>query len=106
MEKLNQQLLISPNKKGKKMTNKKDGLDFKKAIEELEEINEWFSEEEIDLDEGLEKLKRGKDLILACQKRLNKVETEFIDIKDELENFEQEDTEDLDDLEDIEFDFE
>ncbi|MBD3366335.1 exodeoxyribonuclease VII small subunit [candidate division WWE3 bacterium] len=64
---------------------KKD-LDFKKAIGELEEINEWFSSEDIDLDEGLEKLKKGKELILACQERLDKVETEFIDIKDELEN--------------------
>jgi len=67
------------------MVAKKDEIGFKKAIEELEEINEWFSGEEINLEEGLRKLKRGKELILTCQKRLTEVETEFIDIKDELD---------------------
>ena len=66
------------------MADKKGKISFKKAIEELEEINEWFSKDEIDLEEGLKKLKRGKDLILTCQKRLTEVETEFVDIKEEL----------------------
>jgi len=66
------------------MVDKKDKVSFKKAIEELEEINEWFSRDEIDLEEGLIRLKRGKELILACQKRLAEVETEFVDIKEEL----------------------
>ena len=99
------------------MTAKKDKVDFKKSIDELEEINEWFSSEDIDLEEGLEKLKKGKELILACQKRLNDVETEFVNIKEELENggdagAETDSLEDLDDLDDFEdsdeiaFDFE
>ena len=58
-------------------------LDFKKSIEELEEINRWFQEEEIDLDEGLKRLRRGKDLIKKCRDRLKSVENEFIKIKEE-----------------------
>jgi len=64
------------------MADKKDKISFKKAIEELEEINKWFSEDDIDLEEGLKKLKRGNELILTCQKMLDEAETEFIDIKD------------------------
>jgi len=64
------------------MADKKDKISFKKAIEELEEINKWFSEDDIDLEEGLKKLKRGNELILTCQKILDEAETEFIDIKD------------------------
>jgi len=64
------------------MADKKDKISFKKAVEELEEINKWFSEDDIDLEEGLKKLKRGNELILTCQKMLDEAETEFIDIKD------------------------
>ena len=82
-------------------------FDFKKAIEELEEINRWFQEEEIDLDEGLEKLKRGKALIAKCRTRLGEAETEFVDIKKDLEEGDLAIEEKLDpDLDDLEFDFE
>lgn len=89
------------------MTSKKDKLNFKKSIEELEKINEWFSKEDIDLEEGLNKLKKGKDLILSCQKRLNEVETEFKDIKEELETQNEEDIENVDlESEELGLDFE
>lgn len=58
-------------------------FDFKKSIQELEEINRWFQEEEVDLDEGLKKLRRGKDLIQKCRERLKNVENEFTKIKEE-----------------------
>jgi exodeoxyribonuclease VII small subunit len=60
-----------------------DNVDFAGAIRELEEINRWFQDEEIDLDEGLEKLKRGKELIGACRARLKTVENEFTKIRDD-----------------------
>jgi exodeoxyribonuclease VII small subunit len=93
------------------MTAKTDktnqNFDFKKAIEELEQINLWFQEEDIDLDEGLEKLKKGKELISKCQTRLKKAETEFISVKEDLENEEIVYGEDEDlGLEDLELDFE
>lgn len=66
------------------MSNKSD-FQFKKAMEQLEEINQWFQEEDIDLEEGLNKLRQGKDLIVACRQRLAEVENEFISIKKEFE---------------------
>ena len=38
---------------------KEETLDFAKAMAELEEINRWFQNQEIDLDEGLRKLITG-----------------------------------------------
>lgn len=66
------------------MSDKKDKIfDFAKAIEELEEINRWFQSEEIDLDEGLAKFRRGLELIKKSRKRLQEVENEFKEIKKE-----------------------
>ena len=67
-----------------------DDFDFKKSIEELEEINRWFQEEEVDLDVGLTKLRRGKDLIKKCRDRLKNVENEFIKIKEEFKEADSE----------------
>lgn len=58
-------------------------FDFAKAIEELEEINHWFQSEEIDLDEGLAKFRRGLELIKKSRRRLQEVENEFTKIKKE-----------------------
>jgi exodeoxyribonuclease VII small subunit len=64
-------------------------FDFAASIAKLEEINAWFQNEDLDLDEGLEKLKTGKDLIKKCRARLREVENEFIDIKKEFAQDEQ-----------------
>ncbi len=61
----------------------KNGFDFATAMKELEEINRWFQDEDIDLDQGLDKLKRAKELISQCRDRLKNVENEFVKIKDE-----------------------
>jgi exodeoxyribonuclease VII small subunit len=58
-------------------------LNFADSINKLEEINSWFQTEDIDLDEGLKKLKEGKDLIKKCRERLAEVENEFVKIKEE-----------------------
>jgi exodeoxyribonuclease VII small subunit len=58
-------------------------LDFTKSINRLEEINTWFQNEDFNLDEGLQKLKEGKDLIKKCRTRLQEVENEFVKIKHE-----------------------
>lgn len=55
--------------------------DFTQTIKELEEINQWFQNEDINLDEGLAKFRRGMDLIKKCRDRLKQVENEFIEIK-------------------------
>ena len=54
---------------------------FAKAMKELEELNNWFQSQDIDLDEGLKKLRRGGELIKQCQTQLKDIENEFIEIK-------------------------
>lgn len=61
-------------------------FDFSKAIKELEEINHWFQSEDIDLDEGLAKFRRGLALIKQCKMRIKRVENEFTEIKREFES--------------------
>ena len=62
---------------------KNKSFDFAKAIEELEGINRWFQNEEINLDEGLAKFRRGLELIKKSRERLKQVENEFKEIKKE-----------------------
>ena len=56
-------------------------FNFNQALKDLEEINRWFQQEEIDLEEGLTKLKAGKELIAQCRARLKEVENEFTQIQ-------------------------
>ena len=66
-------------------------FDFTESVNKLEEINTWFQNEDIDLDEGLYKLKAGNELIKKCRVRLKEVENEFIKIKKEFAEEAQED---------------
>lgn len=65
-------------------------FDFSKAIDELEQINRWFQDEDIDLDTGLSKFRRGLELIKKCRERLKHVENEFVEIKKEFATEEKE----------------
>jgi exodeoxyribonuclease VII small subunit len=56
-------------------------FNFTKAYQEIEEINEWFQGEEIDLDEALRKYERGMELINKCKERLKEAENKFEEIK-------------------------
>jgi len=56
-------------------------FNFTKAYQEIEEINEWFQKEEIDLDKALQKYQRGMELIKKCQKLLQEAENRFEEIK-------------------------
>jgi exodeoxyribonuclease VII small subunit len=67
----------------KPMTDDPKNFDFTMSIKQLEEINSWFQNEDFNLDEGLQKLKVGKDLIKKCRGRLQQVENEFVKIKQE-----------------------
>lgn len=58
-------------------------FDFTQSIKRLEEINAWFQNEDLNLDEGLHKLKDGKDLIKMLKSRLREAENEFVKIKKE-----------------------
>lgn len=63
------------------MTTKK--LSMNEAMKELEKINNWFQNEDIDLDEGLEKLQQAQQLTQQIKARLNEVENKFIALKEE-----------------------
>lgn len=56
-------------------------FNFTKAYKEIEEINEWFQREDIDLDEALEKYEKGMELIQKCKERLKESENKFEEIK-------------------------
>ena len=68
----------------------KEKFNFTKAYQELEEINEWFQQEDIDLEKGLEKYKKGLELVKKCRERLEKTENQLRDIQKE---FPEEDSE-------------
>lgn len=66
-------------------TTKQQG-DLKKSFDELKKIADWFEDQqEVDVEAGLEKVKRGVRLIKECRERLSEVENEFEEIKKELE---------------------
>lgn len=53
-------------------------------LKRLSEITDWFeNQEEIDVEEGLAKVKEAAALIKASKERLKSVENEFEEIKKE-----------------------
>lgn len=67
------------------MKKNKTELDFTAALQELEQISQWFQQEQINLDEGLKKVARGKELIALCRGTLQQVENEFVQITENTE---------------------
>jgi hypothetical protein len=74
-------------------------------LERLSEIADWFEQQkEVDIEEGLEKVKEASVLINKSRKRLEEIENEFEEIKkdvigevDEEDEDEDEDNEDNED---------
>jgi len=55
-------------------------------LKKLSEITEWFEgQEDIDVEEGLKKVKEAVGLIKASKERLRAVENEFEEIKKEVD---------------------
>ena len=51
-------------------------------LKKLEEISDWFdNREEVDVEEGLEKVKEAVVLIKESKERLKQIENEFEEIK-------------------------
>ena len=63
----------------------KEKLDTKNlndSLKRLAEITEWFdNQEEIDVEEGLKKVKTAVELIKTSKERLKSIENEFEEIK-------------------------
>lgn len=57
------------------------------SLGKLEEIVRWFeSQESVDVERGLEKVREGALLLKASKARLREVENEFEEVKKELED--------------------
>jgi exonuclease VII small subunit len=55
-------------------------------LNELEQIAQWFEkQEQIDVEQGLEKVKQGVALVAELKSRLKSVENEFKQIAKDLE---------------------
>lgn len=67
------------------MSPKKE-QDLTKAITELEKIVEELGNENLNIEDGLQKFKKGAELIKFCKSKLQKAENEFTKIKEELES--------------------
>ena len=62
-------------------------INLNESLKELQKIVSWFeSQEEVDVEEGLTKVREGVALIRASKERLKEVENEFEEIKREMEN--------------------
>ena len=60
----------------------KDANNFKHHLKEISDILEWFdSQEELDVEVALEKIKKAGELIKSSKQRLVKIENEFKEIK-------------------------
>ena len=56
--------------------------DLSSNLKRLSEITDWFeNQEEVDVEEGLAKVKEAAALIKASKERLKSVENEFEEIK-------------------------
>jgi exodeoxyribonuclease VII small subunit len=56
------------------------------SLKKLESIATWFDDqEEVDVEEGLKKVKEGAVLIKSLKERLKEVENEFEEIKKGIE---------------------
>ena len=70
-----------------KNTKKAKEGSIKDSLTRLKEITNWFDEaDEVDVEEGLEKVKEGVGLIKHSRERFAELENEFEDVKKELEN--------------------
>ena len=55
-------------------------------LEKLEKIVQWFqSRQDVDVEEGLKRVKEGAELVKTLNARLKKVENEFKEVKKDLD---------------------
>jgi hypothetical protein len=65
---------------------KEEEVDLGKNLKKLAAIAAWFDEaEEIDIEQGLAKVKEASGLIKASRSRLSDIENEFKEIKKDIE---------------------
>jgi len=68
------------------MPNLSEKNQVSKNLKRLKEIVEWFeSQEEIEVEEGLKKVKEGAQIIKSLKSKMKEIENEFIEIKKSIE---------------------
>ena len=68
------------------MGKKTDKKGLSNNLKRLSDIAEWFdTQEEVDVEEGLEKVKEAAKLIKLSKERLKEIENEFEEIKREID---------------------
>ena len=89
--------------------NKPDVKNLSDNLKKLSQITKWFEDQEdVDVEEGLKKVKEAVGLIKVSKERLKAVENEFEEIKKEVDIEEDDDEkeesdEDEGDIKDIPF---
>lgn len=59
---------------------------FKHHLKEIAQILEWFdSQEELDVEQALDKIKEAATLVKSGKNRLGEIENEFKELKKELD---------------------
>lgn len=67
------------------MPKAKTEANLNDQLNQLQAIADWFDEQtEVDVEEGLKKVKDAAGLIKSSQERLKEIENEFTEIKKEL----------------------
>lgn len=67
-----------------KKTNSSE-VNLNETLKKLGQIVSWFeSNNELDVEKGLEQVKIGAELIKASRQRLTEIENEFVEIKKEI----------------------
>lgn len=57
-------------------------INLNETLKKLEAISSWFDlQKEVDVEEGLKKVKEGAELIKESKKRLAEIENEFEEVK-------------------------
>jgi len=70
---------------------KEDNQNLHDNFKRLAEITEWFeNQNEVNVEEGLKKVKEAVGLIKASKSRLKEVENEFEEIKKEIDSDKEE----------------
>lgn len=65
---------------------KKDVKNLSDNLKKLSEITKWFeNQKEVDIEEGLKKVREAVDFIKISKERLKVVENEFEEIKKEVD---------------------
>ena len=61
-------------------------INIKEKLSKLEEIASWFEKQkEVDVEEGLRRVKEGNALVKELRERLREVENEFEELKKDLD---------------------